>query len=425
MKELERFTSLDARLVDAAKNIKVLSQLSWPPELCAEFLQNWHAGKPQIPVSPHKPLDFSQECVALQKIVDEAGTDHPVGRYISQTAYSYILAAKMLANVGKPDFTHYSCQLYGEPGDRIGKTPITNLLAAEHFIKATDEFEDLPEDLGESGKHYTSEEIVAMLKRDFDAFFPNHKLQVVLDDKMLAKATAGAQRVRIRSGTTFTGVDVQQIAQHEGFVHAATMINGREQPHLKSMGLGSPRTTSTQEGLATFAELITNTMDLSRLRRIALRIKGMHLAIEGADFIEVFKFFMDTGQSDYESFQSTARIFRGGNPSGGVVFTKDVVYLQGLMFLHTFLRKAIHSRHHEYAMYLFIGRITLGDILALKPFIDSGYISKAIYMPDWAAHAECLAAQLCYSIFSSRINIASVRYKDFYDLDIEVANPKS
>src|SRR5690606_6561123 len=152
-------------------------------------------------------------------------------------------------------------------------------------------------------------------------------------------------------------------------VHTATTLNGRVQPHIKSLGLGSPRTTGTQEGLATFAELITASMDLSRLRRLALRIKAVAIAGAGADFIEVFEFFLANGQSEDESFQSAARIFRGGNVRGGVYFTKDIVYLRGLFSVHTFLRKAIEARKIEYPSYLFVGRLTLGDVVHLEPYI--------------------------------------------------------
>ena len=60
--------------------------------------------------------------------------------------------------------------------------------------------------------------------------------------------------------------------EHEAFIHTLTSLNGRHQPHLKVLGLGAPRTTRTQEGLATFAEIITGAIDISRLRRIALRV---------------------------------------------------------------------------------------------------------------------------------------------------------
>jgi hypothetical protein len=67
------------------------------------------------------------------------------------------------------------------------------------------------------------------------------------------------------------------------------------------------------------------------------------MALEGADFIELFKFFVDAGQSEEESVKSAQRIFRGGAVKGGVVFTKDAVYLQGLMEVHTYLRVAIRD----------------------------------------------------------------------------------
>ncbi len=112
------------------------------------------------------------------------------------------------------------------------------------------------------------------------AMFGEGQMNVVSDPRLTSKAAAGAERVRIREGVTFTANEVRQLIEHEIYVHTATAKNGRLQPHFKSFGLGSPRTTCTQEGIATFAELITATMDLSRLRRIALRIKeSMWLAV--------------------------------------------------------------------------------------------------------------------------------------------------
>ena len=75
-------------------------------------------------------------------------------------------------------------------------------------------------------------------------------------------------------------------------------------------------------------------MDLSRLRRLALRIIAVKHVIEGADFVEVFRFFLRAGQSEDESARSAARVFRGGDPHGGIAFTKDVVYLHGLIGVH-------------------------------------------------------------------------------------------
>ena len=62
------------------------------------------------------------------------------------------------------------------------------------------------------------------------------------------------------------------------------------------------------------------------------------MALDGADFIELFTFFLDAGQWEEESVKSVQGIFRGGAVKGVVVFTKDAVYLQGLIEVHTFLR---------------------------------------------------------------------------------------
>ena len=55
------------------------------------------------------------------------------------------------------------------------------------------------------------------------------------------------------------------------------------------------------------------------------------MALRGADFIEVFRFFLDAGQTETDSFASAQRVFRGAPLGGGAAFTKDTVYLHGLL----------------------------------------------------------------------------------------------
>ena len=172
--------------------------------------------------------------------------------------------------------------------------------------------------------------------------------------------------MRIRAQTCFSELDVVQLIEHEGFVHAGTALNGRAQPYLTCMGLSAPRTTLTQEGLATLAELTTRTIDIARLRRLALRTVAIQRALDGADYLDVFRFFIASGQSEDESAHSAMRIFRGGDVRGGVVFTKDVVYLCGLTAVHTFLRNAIAERRPHLVRRLFAGRVALPDVHRLE-----------------------------------------------------------
>jgi len=411
---LERFAELDARLVEAAKDVKVLSQLAWPASVAERFLERWHAGEPVLPRVKERRGSFARQIAALRELMAACDLGHPVGRFLHRTARSYVCAAEMMQAVGTAEFTARSLELYGGPADPVGPGQRSNLAAAEQFLTLTEDFRDAGY-IAEQDYCVTPQHVAATLRRRIEEVLVGRSIAVVIDDEMAAKAAAGPTRVRVRGGTCFSEFDVAQLAEHEVFVHALTALNGREQPHLRALGLGAPRTTATQEGLATFAEMITNSMDLARLRRLALRVKAVDLALAGADFIDVFRFFIAAGQEPHESFHSAARVFRGGDVSGGVVFTKDVVYLRGLMGVHTFFLKAIQSGRPELIHYLFAGRMTLGDALELDPYFRSGALAAPRFEPGWTKSRATLAAFLIYSLFATSLRLTRVELDDFIE----------
>jgi uncharacterized protein (TIGR02421 family) len=413
---LARLAEFDARLVTAAKGIRVLSFLDWPPSVRDPFLKSWDSGDPELPRYEYGKADFSKEVNELKDIAYAVDRQHPIGRYVYQTARSYMTAASMLENVCSPAFTALSVELYGRPGDRLDSGNLTNLDAADHFLRVSDEFANsvyITEEDYNLTPEYVAKHLDEVVRPVFGEFTP----QFVVDPTLASKAAAGASRVRIRGNTKFAPLDIGQLAQHEVFVHSATMRNGMEQPYLKSMGLGAPRTTRAQEGLATLAELITSSMDLSRLRRIALRIKAIEMALDGADFLEVFQYFLESGQDEFESYQSAMRVFRGGDPRGGICFTKDGVYVQGLIFVHTFLRKAIQSGKVDFPHYLMAGRLSLGDVVQFEPYFKSGFIAMPKIESPWVANRHCLAAYLCYSTFANRITLSDFGMEEYAQMD--------
>lgn len=410
---LERIKSADGRLVAAAKDVKVLSHLAWPARLLEEFLRRWKERNPRLPEPPRTRVQFSGNVDELRAVMADCDLEEPVGRYMFRTARSYVTAARMVERMGTPEFTRRSIALYGAPGDRIGPNAVTNLGAAEQFLALTDDFRGVCD--GPEEACLRPEYVVERLQERMAPIFVEHRIAVEVDPEMAAKAAAGASRVRIRGATCFSAQDITQLAEHEVFVHSLTSINGREQPVLRSMGLGAPRTTATQEGMATFAELITNAMDLPRLRRLALRVKAIQMGLDGADFIDVFRFFLAAGQTEEESYYSAARVFRGGDVRGRVVFTKDVVYLQGLISVHTFFLKAIHQGRPEYIRDLFAGRMALGDVLDLDAYFRAGAIAPPRYEPAWIKNQPTLAAFLIYSIFNTRLEIGGLELADFHE----------
>ncbi|HTV23907.1 MAG TPA: tyrosine/phenylalanine carboxypeptidase domain-containing protein, partial [Polyangiaceae bacterium] len=310
------------------------------------------------------------------------------------------------SHAGTPTFLELSRQLYGDPYQRLPGTYLTHFEAAQQLLDITAPWASACRG-EEQLSCMTAEHVRAELQSRLDPFFAEHPIAVVIDPRLTSKAAAAARRIRIRGRSSFTEADIDQLIEHEAFVHAATALNGRLQP-IQAFGLAAPRTTATQEGLATIAELITGSMDLSRLRRLALRIIAVKHVIEGADFVEVFRYFLRAGQSDDESVRSAARVFRGGDPRGHIAFTKDVVYLHGLIGVHTFLRRAIFDSRIELIPRLFAGRVTLGDVLRLDSAFEDGDLLPGRYITHWAADARRLAAHLSFSLILNRIKLENV-----------------
>jgi uncharacterized protein (TIGR02421 family) len=409
--QMDRFAEFDRRLVAAVKGIKLLSLVSWPASVQAAFLNAWRSGSPQLPNVEYEKNDYSRTREELEAIFLGADPGHPVGDYLRRTAQSWRIATELLDAVGTPAISEHSIRLFGRPGDLLPGGTVSNLDAAQHFIELANEL--AREIVSKDADFCIPAEVLRDdLQQAISAFFTAHKVTVEIDPKLIAKAAAGPTRIRLRSSTCFSEYDKHQLLEHEAFVHSLTALNGREQPHLKSLALNSPRITATQEGLATFAELMSGSIDIGRMKRISLRIVAIDMALRGADFIEVFRFFHESGQTDADSFTSAMRVFRGAPLSGGAAFTKDTVYLHGLLSVHTFFRWALKNQKLKLCRSLFAGKMALHDVLALEPYFDSGYIAAPLYLPPWVQQANGMAGTLAFSLFANRIRLEKVVAED-------------
>lgn len=407
----EMYAALDQRLVAATRGISVLASVSWPAQIELAFITAWKAGNAQLPQVTYPVGDHTAARVALDGIIRAADPAHPLGDYIRRSAESWRVTTELLDAMGTPAITAHSAKLYGRPDDRVPGASLTNLDAANHFIDIADEYNS-GAPLDEVEAQIPADALQRELQQKLDAFFGVGVVKVETDPDLIAKAAAGATRIRLRSTTCFSDYDRDQLLAHEAFVHTLTALNGRAQPNLASLARSSPRTTATQEGLAVFAELMSGSIDIARMKRISLRIVGIDMAIKGADFIEVFRFFMDAGQSEADSFASAQRVFRGAPVTGGAAFTKDAVYLHGLLSVHTFFRWALKNQRMKLCRNLFAGKFTLHDVLTLEPYFDNGYIAQPRYLPPWVQHAHGLAGVLAFSLFANRIRLDHVQAED-------------
>ncbi len=405
--EIAYHAALDERMVRAARGIKLLTLASWPAGLEAQFLADYARGAATLPQVDYPQQDFTQARRELAAVASEADPDHPLGQYIAESARSWSIAAELAEALGTEAVTAHSIRLYGRPDETLPGHGPTTREAAQHFINIADELdhallapsEQIP---------ISATSMWLQLQRALDDFFDGRVIEVVLDPDLISKAAAGATRIRLRTSAAFSDYDRDQLLQHEAFVHSITALNGREQPVLQSLSLASPRTTATQEGLATFAEQITGSIDIGRMKRISLRIEAVSMALSGADFIEVFRYFLGAGQTPGDSFSSAQRVFRGVPTTGGHAFTKDTVYLRGLVGVHTFFRWALSQKKLHLCRALFAGKMTLQDVQRFEPLFESGVIVPPRWLPPWIKRANGLAGMLAFSLFANRIRLDAI-----------------
>ena len=417
--QLAPFADVDTEIATIAKSFRVLSHLTWPEEVKERFLHAWGAGRPELPQVEQHPVEQRERIEVLDDLMSHCDRTHPIGNHLWKTAWSYATAARMLAAIGTPQFTEHSIALYGRPDFVYERQGLSSLDAADPIMEVTSE-------LVSGGVVAATEsatpaaEFGKRLQERLDAFFTKDRVEVVIDPGMSAKAAAGSKRVKLRADALFSDLDFDQLLNHEALIHSLTLLNGKRQP-LRALGLGSPRTTRTQEGLAVYSELVTFSIDLTRLRRVALRSQAVSMALQGGDFLDVFRHFLGEGQSEEESYHSAQRVFRGGDVRGSVAFTKDGAYLEGLLLVQTFLRKAISDGREELIPHLFAGRMTLGDVIELEELFASGVLEEPRYVPPWAVGLRQLAANLAYSLFSARVKLDLVELDRFLAIEEQAA----
>lgn len=420
--DIAHHAALDARMVRAVRGIKLLGMVSWPASVQQAFLAQWRAGNTALPHHEYPKHDFSETRREMDAIAAAADPQHPLGRYLLESAQAWGIAAELLESLGTPEVGVHSQRLFGRPDEPLPGNGPTTREAARHFIDIAGEL-DRELLAPEEQVAISATALRLQLQSDLDDFFDKRVIEVVLDPELISKAAAGATRIRLRAGAAFSDYDRHQLLQHEAFVHSLTALNGREQPVLQSMALSSPRTTATQEGLATFAEQITGAIDIERMKRVSLRIEAVAMAMEGADFVHVFRYFLAAGQDEVESFSSAQRVFRGVPVTGGSAFTKDTVYLRGLIGVHTFFRWALKQRKLRLCRQLFAGKMTLGDAVRFEPLFLAGSDGASAvlvpprWLPRWLSRANGLAGMLAFSLFANRIRLDAVAEAPMLSLD--------
>ncbi len=142
------------------------------------------------------------------------------------------------------------------------------------------------------------------------------------------------------------------------------------------------------------------------MRRLADRVFAIQMAVEGADLLEVYRYFLERVGDRDQAFENARRVFRGGVITGGAPFTKDVVYLFGLLQVSNAIRAFFAVGRSACLKLLFCGKLDIMDIPALCQLYQMGLCQPPRYLPPWVSDPRYLLALLTYSTFMNQMNMA-------------------
>jgi uncharacterized protein (TIGR02421 family) len=393
-----------AEILDAQRPVRVLRALSWSDDVERQFFASKarELPRPTYRISPELPASLER----FRALAARLSGQSEIERFLRDTCASMATAARMLASVGTKEFYFHSVELYGRPASLSSDRRTTNLDLAQHFDQVITGFAPSLEPVDQPT--ITAEEAAATLRQRYSEFF-GREIKVSLVDDGVANASASAEEIKIKRGTMFSARDLRQIEFHEGHVHMATALNGRAQPLTPFVGSPSPRTTSSQEGLAVLTEYLTRSTSLPRLRRLSDRTLAIQMAEDGADFLDLYRFFQGRGQDQESAFDCARRVCRGGLVEGGAPFTKDVCYLDGLLRVTNFLRIALVKGQTQFVRLLFAGKLAVEDVPLFGRLLREGLVREPQYLPAWAQDLAYLTAFMAYAAFLGEGDLSAER----------------
>jgi len=392
-----------------SRKLKILSTISWGGELADEFFKNKESVLPQPKYNVDREA-LKKITASLKDLSPKLKGEHPVLHWLTRTLDSYGLAAQLLGELETKQFYEISSQLYGSPLTQIfnGQTSNLDLANSIESRMSVCTLNDLTE---KSLK--TAEDFAAALELRIKNRVPYIPVRVELSDEISAKVVAGTSRVRIRRNARFSDLEVCALWNHEIETHCLTAHNGLLQENCDFLAAAGPRTTMTQEGLSVFFEMYGHSMSQSRFLALCHRVHAIRLVEEGADFIELYRWYRERSGDNYEAFFAASRIFRGSPIAGGAPFTKDVVYLAGLLGVYNFLQIAVKNQNRLLVESLVCGRMSLEDVGTIAWLRTHGVLSPPKYVPEWLENWEALLSFFSFSAFINTVDLGA--YRGYFD----------
>jgi uncharacterized protein (TIGR02421 family) len=172
---------------------------------------------------------------------------------------------------------------------------------------------------------------------------------------------------------------VEALIQHEVGTHVLTYVNGRDQP-FQQLYCGLAGCDELQEGIAVLSEYLVGGLSPPRFRLLAGRVIAARMLIDNASFLDTYReLHLRLGFSIRTAYVITSRIYRSGG------FTKDAVYLRGLMNLLKYIRNGGDLSP------LLVGKISIEDIPLIKELQLRKVLKPSLLTPRYMHSEEAMS----------------------------------
>lgn len=381
-----------ARLKEIAKDLSFLGHPRYPlRELLLLFPQHKDFISQLEDVSVPFPVNVSQKKEAMDTFLrDLATADVPyqLKRIFTQRIQDYFTLLSMMENFGSAFFYDQSVKLYGT------SHKLTQNNSFLYFLEEIPKY-CMPD---KSERKLKGETALTYLREKLLETFDEKDFEVKASSSLLSDSSAGRRTLKLNTHKEYTTGQLDIFLVHEGWVHLGTSLNGAIQDENLWLSTWAPRTTFLQEGLAIIAELITGCMTLERWNKVVLRHLATSMAERGSSITDVYAYLRHHQMEELDAFKLALRVFRGVPLEGGMAFTKELLYLHGMVellyHLH-FFKTDLKS--------LWVGKISFEEHIMLLDhwaFLDP----KVKYFPKGLEHPVVLERlkklqELSFSLF--------------------------
>ncbi len=364
---------VDKSLATIGRRLKMLYFLN-PVNSDSERERFWSKRTVYEPRFRYKPLDFDRDLVRrnLYELRIEDIEDPVLQDLYRRKRWEIDNQLSILDERGTENLTFTSEKLFGPVDEQDVRDA--------HAIL---EMDPLPEQHTLSAERVKRmlEKVVASYTRKAGEDFT---CRIRLRRFLSSNAAAGERSVALKTRKSYSLNDARILGVHEVGWHVLTANNGARQP-LQIFAMGLPGYLGTQEGTALFAEYISGTLTVNRLRIIAGRTLAVSLAVQGWKFSETYDYLMRMphGFDRHDAFTICERAYRGGAPDRNGqwkgIYTKDSIYQRYFIRVVTYWRSGLDLR------VLSAGKMDLDHVPMVAEAIDEGVLVPPVFVPSFVA----------------------------------------